>query len=465
MFGALAEHFGRNPLVLGYDAFNEPWPGPDWAPCATPPAGCPDQDRASLDPLYAKVTDAIRASDRRHLVFGEPFVLFNFGVNTAMSLPGNDARSGMSFHLYAAEPSVEPNVVKSALDWSAATGGALLNTEWGATADTAAITRQADLLDGALIPWMYWSYDEEIVPDLHRTPGGDNLTSAGDRDRPAPPDRGRGHARRDALRRDDEGVRLLVERAACGRRLLPARHRHVRQHPDADLSERLHGARAGRPRHFPPVRADADPGGSVRSSRRVGPGHAGRHLPAGPLSPQKSRAKRPFGGHFTLRSWVHRNRLRGRSHSRPGGTRMDFKLELVAVPVSDVDRAKDFYVQAGFNADHDHTVSDEIRFVQLTPPGSACSIAIGKGVATTEPGSVQGLQVVVADIDAARKELSGRGIEVSEVQDFPWGRFVFFSDPDGNGWAVQEVPGAPDASPASRSLDEREPIRVVFHPQ
>jgi predicted enzyme related to lactoylglutathione lyase len=119
---------------------------------------------------------------------------------------------------------------------------------------------------------------------------------------------------------------------------------------------------------------------------------------------------------------------------------MDFKLELVAVPVSDVDRAKDFYVKAGFNADHDHTVSDEIRFVQLTPPGSACSIAIGKGVATTEPGSVQGLQVVVADIDAARKELTDRGIDVSDVQDFPWGRFVFFSDPDGNGWAVQEIP-------------------------
>ncbi len=176
MFGALADHFGRNPRVLGYDSFNEPWPGPNWVPCATPPAGCPDQDHASLDPLYAKITNAIRASDRRHLVFGEPFVLFNFGVATSMSLPGGDARSGMSFHLYAATPASEPVVVKSALDWSAATGGALLNTEWGATDDTAAITRQADLLDGALIPWMYWSYDEEIVPDLHRTPGGANLS-------------------------------------------------------------------------------------------------------------------------------------------------------------------------------------------------------------------------------------------------------------------------------------------------
>jgi predicted enzyme related to lactoylglutathione lyase len=121
---------------------------------------------------------------------------------------------------------------------------------------------------------------------------------------------------------------------------------------------------------------------------------------------------------------------------------MDFKLELVAVPVTDVDRAKAFYVQAGFNADHDHTVNDEIRFVQLTPPGSACSIALGKGVTDAVPGSVKGLQLVVADADAARTELAGRGIDVTEIQSFPWGRFVFFSDPDGNGWAVQEIPRA-----------------------
>ncbi len=119
---------------------------------------------------------------------------------------------------------------------------------------------------------------------------------------------------------------------------------------------------------------------------------------------------------------------------------MDFKLELVAVPVSDVDRAKAFYVdQAGFNADHDHRVSDEIRFVQLTPPGSACSIALGQGVIDTPPGSVQGLQLVVDDIEAAHEDLSSRGVEVSDVQDFPWGRFVFFRDPDGNGWAVQQI--------------------------
>ena len=120
---------------------------------------------------------------------------------------------------------------------------------------------------------------------------------------------------------------------------------------------------------------------------------------------------------------------------------MDFKLELVAVPVSDVDRAKAFYSeQAGFVVDHDHTVSDELRFVQLTPPGSACSIALGTGLVDTPPGSVQGLQLVVADIEAARAELAGRGMEVGDVQVFPWGSFVFFSDPDGNGWAVQQLP-------------------------
>ena len=120
---------------------------------------------------------------------------------------------------------------------------------------------------------------------------------------------------------------------------------------------------------------------------------------------------------------------------------MDWKLELVGVPVSDVDRAKAFYTeQAGFNADHDHTVSDEVRFVQLTPPGSACSIAIGKGVVDTPPGSVKGMQMTVPDIHAARAELVERGMEVSEVQEFAWGSFVFFSDPDGNGWSVQQVP-------------------------
>jgi predicted enzyme related to lactoylglutathione lyase len=120
---------------------------------------------------------------------------------------------------------------------------------------------------------------------------------------------------------------------------------------------------------------------------------------------------------------------------------MDWKLELVAVPVSDVDRAKTFYSErVGFNADHDHRVSDEIRFVQLTPPGSACSIALGTGVVDAPPGSVKGLQMVVSNIDAARAELVERGVDVSDVQQFPWGSFVFFSDPVGNRWAVQQLP-------------------------
>jgi predicted enzyme related to lactoylglutathione lyase len=120
---------------------------------------------------------------------------------------------------------------------------------------------------------------------------------------------------------------------------------------------------------------------------------------------------------------------------------VDWRLELVQVPVSDVDRAKRFYVeQVGFNADHDHQVNDDLRFVQLTPPGSGCSIALGTGLGSMTPGSVEGLQLVVTDIQAAHAELVERGVEVSEVQTFPWGSFVFFSDPDGNRWAVQQIP-------------------------
>ena len=120
---------------------------------------------------------------------------------------------------------------------------------------------------------------------------------------------------------------------------------------------------------------------------------------------------------------------------------MDYKLELVAVPVSDVDRAKAFYTdQVGFNADHDHRVNDDLRFVQLTPPGSACSIVLGEGIVDGEPGSVSGLQMVVSDIEQAHAELSGRGVEVSDVEQMPWGSFIFFSDPDGNRWAIQQIP-------------------------
>lgn len=118
---------------------------------------------------------------------------------------------------------------------------------------------------------------------------------------------------------------------------------------------------------------------------------------------------------------------------------MDYKLELIGVPVSDTDRAKQFYVSIGFNADHDHQVGDDLRFVQLTPPGSGCSIALGEGISPMQPGSLQGLQLVVPDIDAAHAMLSDAGVDQTEIQDFPWGRFVFFQDPDGNGWAIQEI--------------------------
>jgi predicted enzyme related to lactoylglutathione lyase len=120
---------------------------------------------------------------------------------------------------------------------------------------------------------------------------------------------------------------------------------------------------------------------------------------------------------------------------------MDLKLELVAIPVSDVDRAKAFYAdQVGFNVDIDATPSEDIRFVQLTPPRSACSIAIGMGIVDSEPGSARGMQLTVADAHAARAELAGRGIAVSDVSEFPWGSFVYFEDPDGNRWALQQLP-------------------------
>jgi predicted enzyme related to lactoylglutathione lyase len=123
------------------------------------------------------------------------------------------------------------------------------------------------------------------------------------------------------------------------------------------------------------------------------------------------------------------------------GYRMDWKIELVILPVTDVDRAKAFYTEKiGFHADYDQTVSDEIRFVQLTPPGSACSIAFGKGLTDAPPGSVRGIQMVVPDIETAYKELTARGTEVSPIDDQPWGRFVYFSDPDGNAWSIQQIP-------------------------
>jgi catechol 2,3-dioxygenase-like lactoylglutathione lyase family enzyme len=134
---------------------------------------------------------------------------------------------------------------------------------------------------------------------------------------------------------------------------------------------------------------------------------------------------------------------------------MDFKLELIGVPVTDVDRAKAFYVdQVGFTLDHDHAVSEDIRFVQLTPPGSACSIAIGKGLTQLAPGAMDALQVVVSDVQQARDELAARGVEVSDVDVLPWGSFVFFRDPDGNRWALQQLPDYAHARGGSGDINE-----------
>jgi catechol 2,3-dioxygenase-like lactoylglutathione lyase family enzyme len=119
---------------------------------------------------------------------------------------------------------------------------------------------------------------------------------------------------------------------------------------------------------------------------------------------------------------------------------MEMKIELIPIPVTDVDRAKAFYVKAGFHADHDHQVNENLRFVQLTPPGSACSIVIGVGITPMKPGSVDGYQMVVKEAKKAREELLKRGIDVSEIDEQPWGKFVYFSDPDENKWSLQELP-------------------------
>ena len=132
---------------------------------------------------------------------------------------------------------------------------------------------------------------------------------------------------------------------------------------------------------------------------------------------------------------------------------MEMKLELVTVPVSDVDRAKEFYEKVGFHTDHAHVVSDDVRFVQMTPPGSACSIALGKGLTQMAPGSLDNMQMVIADADATRADLLSRGVEVSDVDEMSWGRFVFFADPDGNGWSLQQLPDW-SANAASSSAGE-----------
>lgn len=172
MFKALAGAVGSNPNVIGYDILNEPFPGSNWNPCYQG-NGCPDQDASGLDQLHAKVTAAIRTEDPNHLVFGEPYVLFNFGTApTHISLPGNDPKSGMSWHMYTTAPSFEPQVIRNAISWSKETGGALLNTEFDEAKSIADINRMVGELDNGLLPWMWWSYDGFV----HNM--GDPLTDA-----------------------------------------------------------------------------------------------------------------------------------------------------------------------------------------------------------------------------------------------------------------------------------------------
>jgi endoglycosylceramidase len=179
MFGAVAKAVASEPHVLGYDLFNEPWPGNTWSACLNDPKGCPTLDTGELGPAYAKALAAIRAAGDQHLVFGEPFNLFNLGYSTtSMPVPGGDANAGMSFHVYTLLQSQIPQVVANATSWARMTGGALLNTEWGATTDPDTLTAHVLALDSAMVPWIFWSFCCELIPSLQSAPGGMNVTTS-----------------------------------------------------------------------------------------------------------------------------------------------------------------------------------------------------------------------------------------------------------------------------------------------
>jgi endoglycosylceramidase len=175
IFSALARANASNPAVLGYDLLNEPWPGTTWKPCLDDANGCPSLEQAGLDPYYARMDAAIRLAGDKHIVFGEPYVLFNFGKSaTHIALPGKDPKSGLSFHMYTLSASLEPKVIANAISWSKTTGGALLETEFGATTSAAVIDRMVGEDDSALLPWIFWSFDG-IIKNLADPPTAGNF--------------------------------------------------------------------------------------------------------------------------------------------------------------------------------------------------------------------------------------------------------------------------------------------------
>ncbi len=179
MFAAVAKELADQPYVLGYDLFNEPWPGTTWMACLDDTAGCPSLDQGELAPAYSKAVAAIRGAGDHHLIFGEPFVVFNFGQSaTSIPVPGGDPNAGLSFHVYPLSPDEAPEVLQQAVAWSTATGGALLNTEWGASEDSSLLIEESTALDSALVPWIFWSFCCELIPSFDAAPGGQNLVAS-----------------------------------------------------------------------------------------------------------------------------------------------------------------------------------------------------------------------------------------------------------------------------------------------